>query len=44
MNLPIDEMFLDDAFCDRLLAVDRARSAATVSTPSANTASEPDTP
>nr|WP_222859020.1 4-alpha-glucanotransferase [Paraburkholderia phenoliruptrix] len=44
MNLPIDEMFLDDTFCDRLLAVDRARSAATVSTPSANPASEPDTP
>ncbi|HEX7935807.1 MAG TPA: 4-alpha-glucanotransferase, partial [Paraburkholderia sp.] len=44
MSLPIDELFLDDTFCDRLLAVDRARSAATASPHSANPSSEPDTP
>lgn len=43
-NLSVDEMFEDDNFCDRLLAVDRARSTATVSNPSANISSGPDTP
>ena len=44
VSVPIDELFEDDAFCDRLLAVDRARRAATAPLPSANASSEPDTP
>jgi 4-alpha-glucanotransferase len=44
VSLPIDELFENDAFCDRLLAVDRARRAATASVPSSNASSEPDTP
>lgn len=44
VNVPIDELFEDDTFCDRLLAVDRARRAATAPVPSANASSEPDTP
>jgi 4-alpha-glucanotransferase len=44
LSLPVDEMFNDEAFCDRLLAVDRARRAAQVSTLSSNASSEPDTP
>jgi 4-alpha-glucanotransferase len=43
VSVPIDELFEDDTFCDRLLAVDRARRAA-ASLPSANASSEPDTP
>jgi 4-alpha-glucanotransferase len=46
--LPVDALFTDDTFCDRLLAVDRARGAATVPSSSASNASsaspEPDTP
>jgi 4-alpha-glucanotransferase len=45
--LPIDELFDDDEFSDRLLAVDRARRAATASVPPAAppiASSEPDTP
>jgi 4-alpha-glucanotransferase len=41
--LPVDELFQDDTFCDRLLAVDRARLAA-AHHPSSNASSEPDTP
>ncbi|MFM0628154.1 4-alpha-glucanotransferase [Paraburkholderia xenovorans] len=44
VSVPIDELFEDDTFCDRLLAVDRARRAATAPVPSANASSEPDTP
>ena len=48
MSLPVDALFTDDTFCDRLLAVDRARGAATVPSSSASNASsaspEPDTP
>ena len=44
VTLPIDELFKDDTFCDRLLAVDRARRAATASVPASNASSEPDTP
>lgn len=42
--LPVDELFQDDTFCDRLLAVDRERRAAAASVPSSNASSEPDTP
>ncbi|MFM0310693.1 4-alpha-glucanotransferase [Paraburkholderia sp. RL17-383-BIF-A] len=42
--LPVNELFENDAFCDRLLAVDRERRAATASVPSSNASSEPDTP
>ncbi len=42
VTLPIDELFKDPTFCDRLLAVDRARSAAVRS--SSNASVEPDTP
>ncbi|WP_244306357.1 4-alpha-glucanotransferase [Paraburkholderia lacunae] len=42
MSLPIDALFEDTTFCDRLLAVDRARSAVIRST--TRTSSEPDTP
>ncbi|WP_368623259.1 4-alpha-glucanotransferase [Paraburkholderia sp. BR13444] len=41
MALPIDAMFDDPVFTDRLLAVDGARRAAA---PSPNTSAEPDTP
>jgi 4-alpha-glucanotransferase len=44
VSVPIDELFEDDTFCDRLLAVDRARRAATAPVPPANASSEPDTP
>ncbi|RKR37453.1 4-alpha-glucanotransferase [Paraburkholderia sp. BL17N1] len=44
VSVPIDELFEDDTFCDRLLAVDRARRAATAPVPSSNASSEPDTP
>jgi 4-alpha-glucanotransferase len=47
LSLPIDELFDDDEFSDRLLAVDRARRAATASVPPAAppiASSEPDTP
>jgi 4-alpha-glucanotransferase len=52
MTLPIDEMFEDGSFNDRLLAVDRARRAAgasapasaRTSAPSPTASSEPDTP
>ena len=48
VSLPIDELFADGTFCDRLLAVDRERRAATaavsVPVPSANASSKPDTP
>ena len=44
VSVPIDELFEDDTFCDRLLAVDRARRTATASVPSPNASSEPDTP
>jgi 4-alpha-glucanotransferase len=52
LSLPVDELFADDTFCDRLLAVDRARSAPRIapriappiSPPSSNASSEPDTP
>ncbi|CAB3801658.1 4-alpha-glucanotransferase [Paraburkholderia ultramafica] len=46
MTLPIDEMFDDGSFNDRLLAVDRARRAASAGTsaPSPTASSEPDTP
>ncbi|MFM0551383.1 4-alpha-glucanotransferase [Paraburkholderia sediminicola] len=44
VSVPIDELFEDDTFCDRLLAVDRARRAATAPVPSPNASSEPDTP
>ncbi|MFB9128868.1 4-alpha-glucanotransferase [Paraburkholderia dipogonis] len=43
VSVPIDELFDDDTFCDRLLAVDRARRAA-APLPSTNASSEPDTP
>lgn len=42
VSLPIDALFEDATFCDRLLAVDRARSAANRS--ATNASSEPDTP
>ncbi|MGF6773855.1 4-alpha-glucanotransferase [Paraburkholderia sp. GAS199] len=49
VNVPIDELFDDDAFCDRLQAVDRARAASghasdAAGHPSFNASSEPDTP
>ncbi|MFM0227291.1 4-alpha-glucanotransferase [Paraburkholderia dipogonis] len=44
VSVPIDELFEDDTFCDRLLSVDRARRAAIAPVPSANASSEPDTP
>jgi 4-alpha-glucanotransferase len=44
VNLPIDELFKDDDFCDRLLAVDRERRAARAAVPSSNASAEPDTP
>jgi 4-alpha-glucanotransferase len=43
VTLPIDELFEDDTFSDRLLAVDRARRGATVPA-SSPASSEPDTP
>jgi 4-alpha-glucanotransferase len=44
VSVPIDELFENDAFCDRLLAVDRARRAATAPIASDNASSEPETP
>ncbi|WP_144137757.1 4-alpha-glucanotransferase [Paraburkholderia sp. BCC1884] len=48
VSLPVDELFDDDAFCDRLLAVDRERRASAdvvpAAVPSSNASSEPDTP
>ena len=48
LALPIDELFDDDSFSDRLLAVERARRAATASVPASTSSftasSEPDTP
>jgi 4-alpha-glucanotransferase len=52
MSLPVENLFEDDTFCDRLLAVDNARRAANAparahakpSTPSSNASLEPDTP
>ncbi|MEZ0600592.1 4-alpha-glucanotransferase [Paraburkholderia sp. IW21] len=43
VTLPVDELFEDDTFSDRLLTVDRARRTATVPA-SSNASSEPDTP
>ncbi|SIT39555.1 4-alpha-glucanotransferase [Paraburkholderia ribeironis] len=43
LALPVSELFEDDSFNDRLLAVDRARRAA-ARAPSSNASSEPDTP
>ncbi|HEX7909437.1 MAG TPA: 4-alpha-glucanotransferase [Paraburkholderia sp.] len=40
--LPVGELFDNDSFCDRLLAVDRARRAA--ASAASNASSEPDTP
>ncbi|MFL9920749.1 4-alpha-glucanotransferase [Paraburkholderia fungorum] len=44
VSVPIDELFEDDTFSDRLLAIDRARRSATVPASSSNASSEPDTP
>ncbi|MCC8405670.1 4-alpha-glucanotransferase [Paraburkholderia sp. MMS20-SJTN17] len=46
MTLPVDAMFDDPTFTDRLLAVDRARRAAAnvAAAPPSNASSEPDTP
>lgn len=44
VTLPVDELFEDDTFSDRLLTVDRARRTATVPASSSNASSEPDTP
>jgi 4-alpha-glucanotransferase len=47
MTLPVDAMFDDPTFTDRLLAVDRARRAAAAhvaAAPSSNSSAEPDTP
>jgi 4-alpha-glucanotransferase len=44
VTVPIDELFENDTFSDRLLAIDRARRNATVPASSSNASSEPDTP
>lgn len=44
VSVPIDELFEDDTFSDRLLAIDRARRSATVPASSSNASLEPDTP
>ncbi|MFM0202769.1 4-alpha-glucanotransferase [Paraburkholderia fungorum] len=44
VTVPIDELFEDGTFSDRLLAIDRARRSATVPASSSNASSEPDTP
>ncbi|MFM0736982.1 4-alpha-glucanotransferase [Paraburkholderia xenovorans] len=41
VSVPVEELFDNDTFCDRLLAVDRARTASAFSL---NASSEPDTP